>query len=117
MRAVFVAALIGTAFATAAVAQPKAAAAPACPNVQVTSPAEATGGTAFAFVANVAAGDPNVTPTYNWAISAGTIDSGQGTPVIQVIGTKGEFITATVDVGGYDRACATAMSSSTQVTN
>jgi hypothetical protein len=59
----------------------------------------------------VSGGDPNVTPTFNWAVSAGTISSGQGTSSITVDTTglpNSSTVTATVDVGGYDRSCPTS---------
>jgi hypothetical protein len=59
------------------------------------------------FTASVSGGDPAVTPTYNWTVSAGTITSGQGTSTITVdtTGTGGQSITATVTVGGYPSSC------------
>lgn len=60
----------------------------------------------------------DVTPTYNWTVSAGTIQSGQGTSTITVdtTGTGGQTITATVDVGGFPRECSTSNSCTTSVT-
>jgi hypothetical protein len=89
-----------------------------CPKVTVTSPAEVGEKSPVAFTADVSGGDPNVTPTYNWAVSAGTISSGQGTSSITVDteGIGGQTATATVDVGGYERTCSTSGSSSTSVT-
>jgi hypothetical protein len=51
--------------------------------------------------------DPNARFTYNWSLSAGKITSGQGSPVItiDVTGTGGQSITATVEVGGLDSSC------------
>src|SRR6185503_3855151 len=57
-------------------------------------------------------------PTYNWTVSAGAISSGQGTSVITVDTTEassGSTITATVELGGFDRNCYTAQSSTTSV--
>ena len=57
------------------------------------------------FTANVSGG-PDV--TYNWTVSAGTIESGQGTPSITVrtsAAEAGSTITATVNLGGTDPAC------------
>jgi hypothetical protein len=89
-----------------------------CPTVKVVSPTDLTleGGT-ITFTANVTGGDDNVSPTFNWSISAGTISSGQGTPVIWVdtTGAGGQSITATVDLGGYDRTCNTSSSSTSMV--
>jgi hypothetical protein len=38
----------------------------------------------LALFASVTGGDENVTPTYNWTVSDGTIDSGQGTSTITI---------------------------------
>jgi len=86
---------------------------PACPTVSVSCPDTGTIGTPVTFTANVSGGDTNVTPTYNWTVSAGTISSGQGTSSITVDTSSvagGTTITATVDVGGYDRSCSTSNS-------
>jgi hypothetical protein len=82
---------------------------PACPTVDVSCPDTATAGQPVTFTASVSGGDPNVTPTFNWTVSAGTISSGQGTSSITVdtTGVTGT-ITATVDVGGFDRSCSTS---------
>jgi hypothetical protein len=82
-----------------------------CPTVTVSCPDTGVAGTPVTFTANVSGGDPNVTPTFNWTVSAGTISSGQGTSSITVdtTGATGT-ITATVDVGGYDRSCSTSNS-------
>jgi hypothetical protein len=81
---------------------------PKCPTTRVTCSDEVKQGEKLLFTADVKGGDPNVTPTYNWTVSASSIESGQGTSTIQV-NTKdveaGTTITATVEVGGYDREC------------
>jgi hypothetical protein len=89
---------------------------PTCPTVSVSCPDTVTAGSPVTFTANVSGGDPNVTPTFNWTVSAGTITSGQGTSSITVdsTGVSGP-ITATVDVGGYDRSCATSNSCTVNV--
>jgi hypothetical protein len=82
-----------------------------CPTVWVSCPTEpAKPGAPLTFKANVGGGDPNVTPTFNWTVSAGTISSGQGTTSITVDaqGLSYGAFTATVDVGGYDRSCITS---------
>jgi hypothetical protein len=96
----------------------KAAVAPRqCPTVKVHSPYEVIDGAPLTFTALVSGGDNNVTPTYNWSVSAGTISSGQGTSVITVdtTGVGGSTITATVDVGGFNRECSTSQSSTASV--
>lgn len=55
--------------------------------------------------------------SYNWTISAGTIMSGQGTARI-LVNTKeigGEFVTATVELGGLPAKCSTTASASAEV--
>ena len=83
-----------------------------CPTVGTSCPDSVKVGESATFTANVSGGDKDVTPTYNWTVSAGTISSGQGTSVITVDTAEagGMTITATVDVGGYDRSCSTASS-------
>lgn len=91
---------------------------PACPTVRTSCPDTVDGGATLTFTVNVSGGDPNVTPTYNWTVSAGSIASGQGTSTIEVE-TKEVVpeatITATVDVGGFDRSCSTSSSCTTSV--
>ena len=76
-----------------------------CPTLTVSGPAGVTNpGDAMTFTAS-SGGDV----TYNWSVSAGTIESGQGTPSITVRTTKdmgGSNVTATVNIGGTDPACA-----------
>ena len=82
----------------------------ACPSVDVSCADTARAGDPVTFTANISGMPPNVTPTFNWTVSAGTISSGQGTNTITVdtTGVGGQSITATVDVGGYDRSCSTS---------
>jgi hypothetical protein len=91
---------------------------PPCPTVRVSCQDTAKPGDQITFTANVSGGSPNVTPTYNWTVSAGTITSGQGTSSITV-DTKGlpgnSAVTATVDVGGYERSCTTSSSCTTNL--
>ncbi|HYP00503.1 MAG TPA: hypothetical protein VER76_09975 [Pyrinomonadaceae bacterium] len=91
-----------------------------CPTVTVSCPDTAAENLedALTFTANVSGGDPNVTPTCNWTVSAGTISSGQGPSSIKVdtIGIGGQNVTATVDVGGFARECRTSNSCTTGIT-
>ena len=89
-----------------------------CPTVTVSCPDNAEDGAGATYTASVSGGDPNVTPTFNWAVSAGTISSGQGTSTITVdtTGVGGQTVTATVDVGGYARECSTSSSCTLSVT-
>ncbi|MEO6334026.1 MAG: hypothetical protein ABIO91_03510 [Pyrinomonadaceae bacterium] len=71
-----------------------------CPSLTVTGPAGVTerGGT-MTFTANTSGGSAqNI--TYNWSVSSGTIDSGQGTPSITVTApSDATNVTATVNIG------------------
>jgi len=102
-------------------AQQKAPPKPNCPVTKVTCPDMVSINDKLVMTANVSGGDSNVTPTYNWSVSAGTIESGQGTSTIE-ISTKdlfdGQTITATADLGGFSRECGygqTAASCTTSV--
>jgi len=88
-----------------------------CPVISASSPSEVDPGTAITFTANISGGDSNVSPTYNWSVSAGTITSGQGTSSISVDSANlgGQSVTATVSVGGFDPSCSATASSTTNV--
>ena len=89
-----------------------------CPEVRVSCPDTVNAGDTITYTANVTGGDPNVAATYNWSVSAGTIESGQGTPSITVRTTQamgGQSITATVNVGGYPPECNATGSCTTTV--
>jgi hypothetical protein len=83
-----------------------------CPAVRVSCPDSGADGDSASYSADVSGGDPEVSPTFNWTVSAGSIESGQGTSAISVAtaGLGGSTITATVDVGGYSRSCSTSNS-------
>jgi hypothetical protein len=88
-----------------------------CPTVNVTCPDSVDAGAPITFTANVTGGDPNLTPTFNWSVSAGTISSGQGTSSITVdtTGIGGQTVTATVEIGGVEPTCTRTASCSTSV--
>ena len=91
---------------------------PPCPTVSVSCPSEVEQGAPITFTASVSGGDPNMQPTYNWSVSAGTITNGQGTTTITVdtAGLGSSTVTATVSLGGADPACTgTTASCSTAV--
>jgi hypothetical protein len=95
-----------------------AAQAQACPAMKVIGPYEVTAGQPITFTVNITGGDQNVTPTYNWSVSAGAISSGQGTPTIIVDTTEvsaGQSITASAELGGYDRSCPVSRSITAEV--
>src|SRR5712691_7739909 len=77
-----------------------------CPTIRVDCPDPA--GPIVRFTIAVSAGVPaDAKFTFNWTLSGGKITSGQGTPSITVdaSGFGGQSLTATVEVGGIDRAC------------
>ena len=88
-----------------------------CPTVKVSCPDTVKDGADLTFTAAVTGGPSGVTPTYNWTVSAGSIKSGQSTSTIVVDtgGTGGQTVTATVDVGGFDRECSSSSSCTTSV--
>ena len=109
----------GTANVPASAQPAEQASAQQCPTVTVSCPDTAQENLegALTFTANVSGGDPNVTPTFNWTVSAGMISSGQGTSTIKVdtTGIGGQSVTATVDVGGFSRECRTSNSCTTSI--
>ena len=92
-----------------------------CPSLRITASGDVPKpGDPLVFTVAIGGGDENVSATYNWTVSAGSITSGQGTPKItldtsaKAIGLA-KSITATVDVGGYPRNCATGSSATVSV--
>ncbi|MBV9492637.1 MAG: hypothetical protein JOZ54_00185, partial [Acidobacteria bacterium] len=95
-----------------------APAAPACPKLNVSAPDTVTSGDEIKITANVTGGDKDVTPTYNWSVSAGSIASGQGTSVITIDSKEieaGSTVTASVDIGGYSPECSLFSSATVNV--
>ncbi len=89
-----------------------------CPSLQMTGPSvDVLAGDYIMFVMNVSGGDAKVLPKYNWAVSAGKIVSGQGTPVIKVdsTGLDSQDVTATAEVIGYPPECRTTASTTSFV--
>ena len=80
-----------------------------CPTIVVTSPDKAAHrGEQILFNVTVGSGDFETRPDYIWTVTAGKILKGQHTPRIEVeaTGEVGQNVTATVEVGGLDRACS-----------
>ena len=81
-----------------------------CPTIGVSGPAGVTQpGETMTFTANVSGGSQDQTITYNWTVSAGTIESGQGTPSIVVRvprETPPTNVTATLTIGGTRAECS-----------
>lgn len=86
-----------------------------CPKVEIQAPSGRVlkDGQTVIIGANVSGGDPSVSPTIVWNLSAGTIVAGQGTRSIQVdttgAGTQREII-ADLWLGGYAGECVSQAS-------
>ena len=81
---------------------------PLCPTITVDCPTQLVElGQSATVSANISGGPPNMSLTYNWSVSGGSISGGQGTPSITVdtTGAGGQTITATVEVGGLAPEC------------
>jgi hypothetical protein len=78
-----------------------------CPTVEVDCPTDCyKSGEPFTVTARVTGADPNKSLSYNWTISRGVINGGQGTATITVVReTNCETFTATVEVTGLDAEC------------
>ena len=87
---------------------------PPCPTVSVSCPSDVDQGSPITFTASVSS---DVSVTYNWSVSAGTISGGQGTSSITVdtAGLGGQTVTATVELGGLDPSCSRTASCTTQI--
>ena len=89
-----------------------------CPFADVECPGGVvTVGVPLTFIANISGGDPAVTPTYRWKISAGTITSGQDTSSVTVdtTGLGAQPVEATVEIGGFPEPCDNKASCSSQL--
>lgn len=80
---------------------------PPCPSVSVAYSSDLNLKRPIIFEAIVEGGDPELTPTYTWSISAGKIISGQGTSKLTVDASNsgGQSLTAAVSIGGVDPSC------------
>ena len=90
---------------------------PPCPTVSVSCPSDVDQGSPITFTAATNGDMGNVSVTYNWSVSAGTISSGQGTSSITVdtTGLGGQTVTATVELGGLDPSCSRTASCTTGI--
>ncbi len=82
-----------------------------CPSITVTG-VEGEGPSAV-FSANVTSLVENL--TYNWSVSTGSIEAGQGSLQINVAGVTGQSVTATVEVGGFPASCPSTATSTVQL--
>jgi len=82
---------------------------PVCPAIEIVCPTNIAIDQPLTFSSRYTGGVPaNVTPVYNWTVSAGTIISGQGTDTIKVdtTGLMGQTVRASLSMGGYNLECA-----------
>ncbi len=88
---------------------------PDCPTLTVAAPDKITEGNPAVFSVEIK--NLKGQATYNWSISNGTIEAGQGTATITVDskGLGGGNITATVELGGLAAGCASTSSSTIYV--
>lgn len=82
---------------------------PVCPAIEISCPTTVALDQPITFTSRYTGGVPaNVTPAYNWTVSAGTIIEGQGTGTIKVdtTGLGGQTVRATLSMGGYNLECS-----------
>ena len=82
---------------------------PACPAIEISCPTYVALDQPLTFTSRYTGGVPaNITPVYNWTVSAGTIIEGQGTDTIKVDtkGLGGQTVRASLSMGGYTLECA-----------
>jgi hypothetical protein len=82
---------------------------PVCPAIEISCPTNIAIDQPLTFSSRYSGGVPaNVTPVYNWTVSAGTIITGQGTDTITVDtkGLAGQTVRASLSMGGYNLECA-----------
>src|SRR5215217_496779 len=82
---------------------------PVCPAIEISCPTDVAINQPLTFTSRYSGGVPaNVTPVFNWTVSAGRIIAGQGTDTIKVdtIGLAGQTVRASLSVGGYNLECA-----------
>ena len=82
---------------------------PVCPAIEISCPTAITRNQPVTFTSTYTGGVPaNITPVYNWSVSAGRIIEGQGTNTIKVDTSElgGQTVTATLSMGGYNLECS-----------
>jgi hypothetical protein len=82
-----------------------------CPSLQIKAPDVVEAGRTGRVTLIVT--DPGGSPTYTWTVSAGRIESGQGTTsiAVQTANLAGVSITATVELGNLPEVCVTRTAS------
>lgn len=82
---------------------------PVCPAIEISCPTYVAMDQPLTFTSRYSGGVPaNITPVYNWTVSAGTIIEGQGTDTIKVDtkGLAGQTVRASLSMGGYNLECS-----------
>ena len=82
---------------------------PVCPAIEISCPTNVAIDQPLTFTSRYSGGIPaNITPVYNWTVSAGTIIAGQGTDTIEVDtkGLAGQTVRASLSMDGYNLECA-----------
>ena len=92
---------------------------PVCPTVSISCPEAIKENEPVTFTATLTGGTANISPSYNWTITAGRIISGQGTTSITVDtnGLAGQTLHATLDVGGFGAPCPASCAVSIPIVN
>jgi hypothetical protein len=87
-----------------------------CPTISVSCHSDVEVGKPLEFAASISGSDPELQRTYTWEVFGGVIAEGQGTAAIKVkVGPKDSAVTATLQVGGIDNACARTASCTTPI--
>ena len=89
--------------------KPCVAVQPVCPAIEISCPTDVAINQPLNFTSRYSGGVPaNVTPVFNWTVSAGRIIAGQGTDTIKVdtTGLAGQTVRASLSMGGYNLECA-----------
>ena len=92
---------------------------PGCASFEISGPETVKAGQPLVFTAKLTGGPAQVKPVFEWAISTGSIDAGQGSAQITV-DTKdlaGMPVIVTVEVIGFEASCPVGTSSVATVTN
>jgi hypothetical protein len=82
---------------------------PVCPAIEIVCPTTIATDQPLTFNSRYSGGVPaNVTPVYNWTVSAGRIIEGQGTSTIKVdtTGLAGQTVRASLSMDGYTLECS-----------
>lgn len=114
---VYIMLLLGIALASANSAEVKSRP-DSCPLIKIAcSPDKSCCGPKYTFTVDIMGGYPDREPSYKWSVTAGTINSGQGTGSIEVDASSvnDKPLTVTVEIGNIiPEGCPTTESYTTQ---